>query len=231
MRGVSCHSGSARCGDGLPRQGARAGTGEALRAEAWTLQDIAAELGVAKSSVSLWVRDVEFEPRPRRTGRRRAPNKLQVAKADEIERLRREGREQIGSLSEREFLVAGLALYAGEGAKGDGHVSFANSDPRMIGMFTTWLRRFFDVDEGRLRMKVYLHADQDLEVAEAFWSELTGIPRSQFNRAYRPEPRYGYRSAKHPMGCPSVRYSCSTTHRTVMGLIEALLDSEIFDPG
>ena len=43
-----------------------------LRAKAWTLQDIATELGVSKSSVSLWVRDVEFEPQPRRTARRRA---------------------------------------------------------------------------------------------------------------------------------------------------------------
>jgi transcriptional regulator with XRE-family HTH domain len=36
-----------------------------LRALGWTLLDIARELGVAKSSVSLWVRDVAFEPRPR----------------------------------------------------------------------------------------------------------------------------------------------------------------------
>ena len=36
-----------------------------LRAEAWTLQAIADELGVAKSSVSLWVRDVEFVPKLR----------------------------------------------------------------------------------------------------------------------------------------------------------------------
>ena len=35
-------------------------------------------------------------------------------------------------MSEREFLVLGLALYAGEGSKTDGDVTFANSDPRMI---------------------------------------------------------------------------------------------------
>jgi transposase len=38
----------------------------ALRAEGHTLADIAAKLGVAKSSVSLWVRDVPFTPSPRR---------------------------------------------------------------------------------------------------------------------------------------------------------------------
>ncbi len=32
-----------------------------LRAQAWTLQEIASHLDVSKSSVSLWVRDVHFE--------------------------------------------------------------------------------------------------------------------------------------------------------------------------
>jgi IS30 family transposase len=33
-----------------------------LRAQAWTLREIADELGVATSSVSVWVRDVPFDP-------------------------------------------------------------------------------------------------------------------------------------------------------------------------
>lgn len=45
-----------------------------LRAAAWTLQEIADELGVAKRSVSLWVRDVEFVSRPRRPGPDRRPH-------------------------------------------------------------------------------------------------------------------------------------------------------------
>lgn len=89
-----------------------------LRSQGWTMPEIAAELGVSKSSVSLWTRDVDFVPRRGRAApRRRGPNKLQRAKAAEIERLLVDGRERIGRLSEREFLVAGVALYAGEGAK------------------------------------------------------------------------------------------------------------------
>ncbi len=32
----------------------------ALRAEGWTMPDIGVELGVSRSSVSLWTRDVPF---------------------------------------------------------------------------------------------------------------------------------------------------------------------------
>jgi hypothetical protein len=201
-----------------------------LRAEGRTLMEIAVELGVAKSSVSLWVRDVEFEPRPRRRGQRRGPNVLARRRQEEIERLRREGVMRIGQLSERDFLVAGVALYAGEGSKTDGEVKFANSDPRMILFFCVWLRRFFHVDESRLRIWLYLHQGLDLEAAVEYWSDLTKIPAAQFGKPYRAVPDPSIRRSKHPRGCPAVAYSCSRTHREIMGLIGGLLSCERF-PG
>jgi len=58
----------------------------------------------------------------------------------------------------------------------------------MVRFFCAWFRRFFAIDESRLRVCVYLHQGLDLEVAESFWSELTGVPRSQFGKAYRAVP-------------------------------------------
>jgi hypothetical protein len=195
-----------------------------LRAQAWTMPDIAKELGVSKSSVSLWVRDVEFTPNPRRHNHwtRDNPHPMQVAKEAEIERCRQEGRETIGVLSEREFLVLGLALYAGEGSKTDGSVKFANSNPGLILVFITWLRQFFEIDESRLRLNLYLHEGLDLDAANAFWSELTEIPLSQFGKPYRAVAKNTIRHSKHVMGCPAVVYSHALTHRRVMGLIRAI---------
>jgi transcriptional regulator with XRE-family HTH domain len=197
-----------------------------LRAEAWTLADIATELGVSKSSVSLWVRDVEFVPRPRNRGHlSQRPHPLHLAKLAEIERCRREGVERIGQLSEREFLILGLALYAGEGSKRSGDVVFANSDPRMILVFITWLRHFFEIDERRLRMRLYLHADLDVDAAIAFWSELTAVPCGQFLKPYRAAADATLRRTRHVGGCPAVVYRCTTIHRRVMGMIEAVLSN------
>jgi hypothetical protein len=195
-----------------------------LRAGGATLAEIVEALGVSKSSASTWVRDVPFTPRAgRRAARRRGPNALQRAKAAEIERLQEEGRRRIATLTEQEFLVAGVALYAGEGAKRDGDVRFPNSDPRMIAFFCAWLRHFFEVDESRLRIHLYLHQGLDLDRAELFWSELTGIPRNQFVAPYRAVPDVGIRHNKHEHGCPSVRYASSSVSRGIMGLVEALL--------
>ena len=121
-----------------------------------------------------------------------------------MDRLVAEGRERIGRLSEREFLVAGVALYAGEGSKGDGSVAFTNSDPRMVAFFCSWLRHFFQVDESRLRVRLYLHQGLDLAAAIAFWLELTGIPRVPVCEAV---PGGGGPLDPHRQACAWVRRS------------------------
>ena len=209
-----------------------------LRAQGWTLGEICEALGVSKASASLWCRDVEIDEEvlaARRSVRRaaglatahqRGPNKLQRIKAAQIAEGRRWGVEQMGELSDRDLLVAGAALYAGEGSKTDGTTAFANSDPRMIGLFLCWFRRFFSIEEERLRLALYLHQGLDLELAKGFWSGLTGIPEAQFRRPYRAVPDPSIRRSKHPTGCATVIYHCSATHRRVMGLVQALLSSD-----
>jgi transcriptional regulator with XRE-family HTH domain len=195
----------------------------ALRAQGRTMPDIAAELGVSRGSVSLWTRDVPFEARPRVRARNRGPNALQRARQTEIERLLDEGRSRIGELNDRELLIAGTALYAGEGFKRDGAVGMANTDPRILRLFCAWLRTFFTIDETRLRVRIYLHEGLGLHEAMAFWSQITGIPPEQFRKPYRARADASRRHTKHPMGCPAITYSCSATHRAIMGLVATLL--------
>lgn len=113
----------------------------------------------------------------------------------------------------------------GEGTKADGIVAFANSDPAMVAFFCSWIRRFFDIDESRLRVSLYLHEGLDLTSAHLFWSRVTAIPVDQFRKPYRAVPDAGIRKNKHAHGCVSVRYACAKTHRGVMGLVRALLGS------
>jgi hypothetical protein len=202
-----------------------------LRRTGLPLAEIAARLGVAKSSVSVWVRDVAFEPVPRVTrGRRREPNALQRRRQAETDRLLAEGQARIGRLSELEFLVAGVALYAGEGSKTDGAVKFANTNPRMVVFYCAWLRRFFEIDESRLRVRLYLHEGLDLAASIAYWSQLTGIPPAQFRKPYRAVPDPTIRHAKHVHGCVTIDYSCFHTHRSIMGLVVGLLGDDVL-PG
>ncbi len=202
-----------------------------LRVAAWTIDAIAAEVGASKASVSSWVRDVDFVPRPRNRGHRAVrTHPLRVRKLAEIEHFRIEGLARVGTLTDREFLVLGLALYAGEGAKTGNEVRFANCDPRLIRTFVAWLRRYFDIDEARWRAHLYLHDGLDLAAAHAFWSELTGIPIDQFRKPYRAAADPSLRTSKHVMGCLSVRYNSAQLFRRVMGMVEAVVSATAF-PG
>jgi hypothetical protein len=96
----------------------------------------------------------------------------------------------------------------------------------MVRLFSAWLRRFFDVDETRIRGRLYLPQGLDLRAAEAFWSALANIPLDQFHKPYRAVPDPSIRRSKHEYGCFSVGYACARTHREVIGLVRALLSSK-----
>jgi hypothetical protein len=200
-----------------------------LRSEGHTLADIASILSVSKSSVSLWVRDMNIEVR-RGTPVRRRPHAQHTAKLAQIEACDRLGRERVGRISDEAFLVAGAALYAGEGNKRDGDLKFSNTNGEMVAFFCAWLRHFFEIDEARIRARIYLHQGLDLDGAEEYWSSVTHIPRPQFTAPYRAVPDPSIRKAKHEFGCVYVSYPCSRTHREIMGLVRALLSCDVI-PG
>ena len=100
----------------------------------------------------------------------------------------------------------------------------------MIAFYCMWLRHFFAIDESRLRVHLYLHEGLDLAAAVAYWSALTKIPPSQFGKPYRAVPDPSIRRTKHVHGCVTVSYSCKLTHRSIMGLVGALL-SDAAVPG
>ena len=194
------------------------------------MPDIAASLGVSRSSVSLWTRDVVVELGGRRV-RTPRPNRLRNARLAEVEAMNAAGLERLGDLSEQAFLAAGAALYAGEGAKRDGWVAFTNTDAAMVRFFCAWLRGHFEIDERRMRVRLYLHHGLDLDAATAYWSAITAVPPSQFRSPHRAVPSASVRHTKHVHGCATVSYACSRTHRGVMGLCRALLTSTGGIPG
>jgi hypothetical protein len=195
-----------------------------LRAQSWTLARIAAEVGAAKGTVSVWVRDVDHVPNPRNRGHPSGPkHPMRVKKEAELAACAIEASEWVGSLSDRDLAMFALALYAGEGAKRDGSIVFANSDPRLISAFLQYLRTSFEVADDKLRLRLYLHADLDLDAAVEFWSNLTGIPSHQFTKPYRAVPDATMRHNRHVNGCVGIVLHNRALHRRVMARIEAVL--------
>jgi transposase len=165
-----------------------------LRAKGWTYDEVAAELGVSKSSVSLWVRDM---PRRGRISYEefRKRNAEGVSRYWQAEKLRREtGRQAIseqasiaiGQLSDRELIIAGAIAYWCEGSKNkptrrEDRVSFINSDARLIQFFLRFLA-VAGVEPDDLICRVLIHESADVAAAQQFWLDITGLKPEQFRR-------------------------------------------------
>ncbi len=163
-----------------------------LRAQGLAYNEIAGRLGVSKSSVSLWVRDL---PRPARLSyeenRRRSAEGAR--RYWENERPIREAQRAtqvaaaascIGALSAREVLIAGAIAYWCEGAKDKpsrkpSRVVFINSDPRLITFFLHFLD-IAGVSRDDLILRVHIHENADPEAAQRFWLGVTGAEPEQF---------------------------------------------------
>lgn len=86
--------------------------------------------------------------------------------------------------------TAGLMLYLGEGAKSpNGQVNFTNSDPATIVLFLHFLRKIYNLQESRLRCRLYCFSNQNTTNEIEYWSKLTQIPISQFNKPYISKPK------------------------------------------
>jgi hypothetical protein len=84
-------------------------------------------------------------------------------------------------------------LYWGEGEKSpkNSKVKLANSDPRMIRFFYTFLKDVLKIQEQRINIYLLLYPDLADEMQKNLWSKSTGIPLSQFKKTI-------YINGKHP---------------------------------
>ncbi|MDT0346868.1 hypothetical protein [Streptomyces litchfieldiae] len=161
----------------------------ALRTAGKTYDEIVAELGVAKSSVSLWVRDLPKPTTSPERARRMAEARWAPHRREQALRRRATtlvAQAEVGRLSDRELFLIGVGLYWSEGSKSKPHavreiVAFINSDPDMITVYLAWLR-LLGVERERLRFSVQIHESADVTAAERYWAELTGAEPAQFGK-------------------------------------------------
>lgn len=189
-----------------------------LRLQGRTYDEIAQELVVSKSSVSLWTRDLPKPDRgpddisPRLAGLRRHFELRRTRVAAERAAERQRWSEGIGPLSERELLIAGTVAYWAEGTKSkpwrpEQKVVFVNSDADMIRLFHAFLAAL-GVQDDQLRLQVAIHESADVAAAELYWAAVMNVPVSDFLRStlkrHRvPTNRKNTGEAYH--GCLSIR--------------------------
>ena len=169
-----------------------------LRKQGFSYSEILKQVNVAKSTLSLWLRDVGLSKKQtQKLSEKKRLSALKGALARKTWRIEsskqiiEKSEKEIGQLSARELWIIGISLYWAEGSKekenkpGSG-VQFTNSDPAMVKLFLRWLQESCKIERERIYLEIYIHdtcKDKLPEVIQ-FWAKASGSHESTFKRIY-----------------------------------------------
>ena len=212
---------------------------QTLRRQGLSYGAILSKVRISKDTISRWCRDIVLtkDQKLRLIGNKifgqqkgsliAAENKrkARIAKTRDILRYTK---KELGRVTKRDRFLAGIALYAAEGSKGEG--GFSNSDPSIIRFMMQWFRRFFELPLSKFRGAVWLHEGLDEKGAKQFRSKVTGIPLDQFHKTYIAEDKKDSRKIRkniHKFGVFAIRFTDAEKHRHIMGWISAMFRGRI----
>jgi hypothetical protein len=166
---------------------------EELRRKGYSYSDILKEVNVAKSSLSLWLKDLPLSKDEKHYLKKRREGNISIgriraATSNHLRRLIRdkfllqEARKEFEAKVKEPFFLIGVALYWAEGAKRSSSFGFMNSDPEMIGLMLSWIRTFLEVQESEIGVRLYTHKAYAHEGYEDYWSNSLGLSRNYFKK-------------------------------------------------
>lgn len=160
-----------------------------LRAKGYTYSEILQIVPVAKSSLSLWLKDMPIK--------REFKNYILGAKAKREQRIEKtkqiykDAIDEIEIINHKELFYMGIMLYWAEGAKQRRRnisqgVDFSNSDPRMCKVFLRWLKYSLNIEDERISLYVYIHESQKDRADDVlfYWMKISEFPKEAFNKIY-----------------------------------------------
>lgn len=212
----------------------------ALRLQGKSYREIKERLGVSKSSLSLWLRDVYLTEEQRQVledrrsipGRKRAAS-LTARRIAETQCTIDSAREEIGVIAPEQLHVAGVMLYWAEGAKSKPwqrreRVAFTNSDPGLIRVFVRWLESL-GIGKDDLIFRIAIHESANIERASRFWATELGVHPSRFLRPtlkWHNPKTVRKNVADTYVGCLTINVRRSTElYRRIAGWYEGIVES------
>ena len=210
-----------------------------LRRQGWSLREISLKMGIPKSTILGWVRDICLSEKQRGRIKQKiiasgAIGRPLAVKAnrEKIEKWKEGIREKAKHFEKLPLkspeigkLICGI-LYLCEGAKypSTRGLIFGNSDPMVICCFLGLLRRFFAIKEDKLRCRVMYRWDQDSRRLERYWSNVTDIPLKQFFKT-KPDARTKNKPTRKVNygGVCAIQYSDTTLQFTLQAIGETII--------
>lgn len=206
----------------------------ALRRKGYTYKEILAELPVAKSSISLWLKDLPLTKAEKKVLRRKREEKISRGRirASATHRKNRQVRERalfveaqevFSRFKDEALFHTGIAIYWAEGSKRNSTFLFMNSDAEMVDVLLRWLERYTEFNRQSIGYRLYLHAPYQHEDWEDWWAQELGVSRDQFKKTIVKPTGLKVKKRPNYRGCLRVEVPRSTKLLVMMKMWTRLL--------
>jgi transcriptional regulator with XRE-family HTH domain len=130
-----------------------------LRESGYSYSYISQKLNISKSTLSHWLREIEFKPNEYTV------NKIGQAR---VKSGQKRNAQKIQSISKTKKFANLLRV--------------ANSDLKVIQTAIVWFEKCFGIKRKNFRLAIHVYPDNNIGSVLKFWSKETGIPLSQFGK-------------------------------------------------
>lgn len=208
-----------------------------LRNKGYSYNLIANRIGISKSTLSCWFKDIPFSPnnlvlKRIKTGPYISGHKSHEKKVLNVLRIKKLAKKELGDISKRDLWMLGIGLYIGEGSKTYEMIRIINSDPKVIVLAIKWLKNICHLETKNITIAIHLYPDNDLKKCLKFWKETTNLPIEQFRKTQidKRQDKSDKKRRKLPYGTAHVTVVSNgntdygvNLHRRISGWIESVL--------
>ena len=166
-----------------------------LREKGESYKRISKELGVPKSTLNYWFRDLlwsksikeKLTEKARRTSRQRIKKVIKSNRERWAKRrasFRQEAKTEFADLKANCLFVAGVMLYWGEGDQNLKYpVRLTNVNYKMIVLFKKFLLEVCKIKRADIYLSLFLYPDLSENKCKKFWGDKTKTNQERFDKA------------------------------------------------
>ena len=197
------------------------------------------KLNIAKSTARAWTTDVILSPQQKEhlytkaiIALSKSPNNSRERRRREIEAILKSAKKELDlPISLTAFKLLGAMLYWAEGDKTK-NFAITNSDPLLIKFMVDWFIKIFKIRPDKLTAHLNIYSQQNDSEIKKFWSELTGIPLSNFGKTFIKPANKNFKRNTLYYGTIKVRVlKGSDARERVFGWIKIFLENLSIETG
>mgnify|MGYP001590155369 FL=1 len=169
----------------------------ALRKRGFSIRNIELRLGIPRSTLSGWVKNIKLSKNQKKALRKNFINGLITArklaviwhnqqKENRLSHAKNEAEKILEKIdiSNKEIAELSLAmLYLGEGFKKKSVTGVGNSDPLILILFISLVKKIYSLKKEDFVCNLHLRADQNPEELISYWSKILKIPKINFGKS------------------------------------------------